>query len=205
MEQGKCPQQAEKPYCVIARVSDELAKVRVAVYLCLRDDPDVHVSLELMRRYYTVELSDYVKESQISFYFDILKDARDVRPERTRLLRDCKKGRYDIIVTRSRERFARFRYEADQIAESLKYLDPPVRVRIESETADQPEFQPEAKGLGKGGVRGRGTRCRGHGACVRSGGGRRRSGCRGHRASRDPHAGYWGQPLLGRATSRTVR
>lgn len=123
---------------VIVRASDELAKARVAVYLCLLGDPEVNVTLALMSKYYTVALSAYVKDSQITFYSDILKDVCDARPERARLLRDCRKGCYDIIVTRSRERFARFRYEADQIAESLKYLDPPVRVRFENDTADQP-------------------------------------------------------------------
>lgn len=141
-EDTKCaehfPPQAKKPYCVIARASDELAKARVAVYIVVCEKPEAEISVELAKRFYKTALSAYVKDSQITFYSDILKDVCDARPERTRLLRDCKKGRYDIIVTRSRERFARFRYEADQIAESLKYLDPPVRVRFENDTADQP-------------------------------------------------------------------
>lgn len=109
---------------------------RVAVYARVSTgDPNQTSSYELQKNHY----SDFVKNHEGWDLVDIYADegisgtSLKHRDAFNRMIKDCKDGKIDIIVTKSVSRFARNIIDSVQTLRDLASLNPPVGVYFETE------------------------------------------------------------------------
>ena len=95
---------------IFANCNDENRKLRVAAYCRVStDEEDQLNSLETQIQYYTSKIAENPKWTLVGIYADegITGTRTDKRDDFMRLMRDCQKGKVDLIVTKSTSRFAR--------------------------------------------------------------------------------------------------
>lgn len=95
---------------IFANCNDENRKLRVAAYCRVStDEEDQLNSLETQIQYYTSKIAENPKWTLVGIYADegITGTRTDKRGDFMRLMRDCQKGKVDLIVTKSTSRFAR--------------------------------------------------------------------------------------------------
>ena len=94
---------------LVSRVS-EYRKLRVAAYCRVStDEEDQMNSLDTQVKYYTGKIAENPNWSMVGIYADegITGTRTDKREKFLKLMRDCKKGKVDLILTKSTARFAR--------------------------------------------------------------------------------------------------
>ena len=94
---------------LVSRVS-EYRKLRVAAYCRVStDEEDQMNSLDTQVKYYTGKIAENPNWSMVGIYADegITGTRTDKREKFMKLMRDCKNGKVDLILTKSTARFAR--------------------------------------------------------------------------------------------------
>lgn len=89
---------------------DEYRKMRVAAYCRVStDEEDQLNSMETQVKYYTAKIAENPQWSLAGIYADrgITGTRTDKREKFLKLMRDCEKGKVDLILTKSTTRFAR--------------------------------------------------------------------------------------------------
>jgi len=119
---------------------------RVAVYVRVStDDIRQTTSYELQKKYYEDFVVRHPNWTLVKIYADegISGTSLAHREEFQQMIRDCKAGMVDLIVTKSVSRFARNVVLCVSIARDLAELEPPVGVFFEKKdllTAKAPEY-----------------------------------------------------------------
>lgn len=109
---------------------------RVAVYVRVStDNINQTSSYELQKTYYEDMVQRHENWTLTEIYADegISGTSLKNRDEFVRMIRDCKEGKIDLIVTKSVSRFARNIVDCIGITRELKALRPPVGVFFETE------------------------------------------------------------------------
>ena len=89
---------------------DEYRKMRVAAYCRVStDEEDQMNSLDTQVKYYTGKIAETPNWTMVGIYADegITGTRTDKRDKFLKLMRDCEKGKVDLILTKSTTRFAR--------------------------------------------------------------------------------------------------
>ena len=100
-------------------------RLRVAPYCRVSTDSDEQLnSYEAQIEYYTAKIADNPEWTMVRMYADegITGTSMKKRKEFLRLIADCKKGRVDLVITKSVTRFARNTLEGLQTVRQLKGL-----------------------------------------------------------------------------------
>lgn len=114
---------------------DDVAR-RVAVYVRVStDDPRQTSSYELQKNYYEDMVQRHENWTLVGIYADegISGTSLRHRDAFNRMIRDCKDGKIDLVITKSVSRFARNIVDCISITRGLKELKPPVGVFFETE------------------------------------------------------------------------
>ena len=109
---------------------------RVAVYVRVStDDPRQTSSYELQKNYYEDIVQRHESWTLVEIYADegISGTQLKHRDSFNRMIRDCKSGKIDMILTKSVSRFARNIVDCISIVRELGSLNPPVGVFFETE------------------------------------------------------------------------
>lgn len=117
-------------------IFDDSAQQRVAVYVRVStNDIRQTTSYELQKKYYEDFVVRHPNWTLVNIYADegISGTSLERRVSFQRMIRDCKAGKIDLVVTKSVSRFARNVVICVGIARDLAELDPPVGVFFESE------------------------------------------------------------------------
>lgn len=117
-------------------IFDDSAHQRVAVYVRVStNDIRQTTSYELQKKYYEDFVVRHPNWTLVNIYADegISGTSLDHRVSFQQMIRDCKAGKIDLVVTKSVSRFARNVVICVGIARDLAELDPPVGVFFESE------------------------------------------------------------------------
>ncbi len=115
---------------------DDRTTKRVAVYARVStDDPRQTSSYELQRNHYQDVVSRQPNWILTEIYADegISGTSLKHRDAFLRMIRDCKAGKIDMIITKSVSRFARNIVDCIQYQRELKQLTPPVGILFETE------------------------------------------------------------------------
>lgn len=106
------------PYCRVSTLSEMQAE-----------------SYELQKQYYTEYIAKHPNWEFVEMYADEGISATSVknRKDFNRMIKDCKEGRIDLIITKSVSRFARNVVDCINYARMLKGLPSPVGVYFETE------------------------------------------------------------------------
>ena len=108
--------------------------VRVGVYIRTHHrsfTKNAHTSLDLQELYYERFLEQFPGFKLVRVYSDFPRPAG--RPAFERMLNDCKRGKLDLIITKSMSRFAPNMKECLEAVQMLHALQPPVGVFFETE------------------------------------------------------------------------
>ncbi len=109
-------------------------RVRVAVYICTNHKSfckETHRKLDLQERYYEEFIDRLPGYILGRFYRDYSRDT--ARPHFGQMLKDCKAGKIDLIITKSISRFAPNIKGCMETTKMLRHLQPPVGVYFETE------------------------------------------------------------------------
>ena len=109
---------------------------RVAVYVRVStDDPRQTSSYELQKNYYEDMVERHENWSLVEIYADegISGTSLKHRDQFNRMVKDCKAGKIDMVITKSVSRFARNIVDCISIVRELGALKPPVGVFFETE------------------------------------------------------------------------
>lgn len=109
---------------------------RVAVYARVStDDPRQTSSYELQKNHYLDVVSRHPGWNLTEIYADegISGTSLNHRDSFVRMIEDCKKGKIDLIITKSVSRFARNVLDCIGYARELKALQPPIGIFFETE------------------------------------------------------------------------
>ena len=109
---------------------------RVAVYVRVStDDPRQTSSYELQKNYYEDIVQRHVSWTLVEIYADegISGTSLQHRDAFNRMIADCKKGKIDMIITKSVSRFARNIVDCISIVRELSALNPPIGIFFETE------------------------------------------------------------------------
>lgn len=110
------------------------AYIRVGIYIRTHHrsfTENAYSSLDLQERYYECFLEQFPGFKMVQVYSDFFNLAG--RPAFQRMLNDCKRGKIDLIITKSMARFAPNSQECFDTIQMLKTLHPPVGVFFENE------------------------------------------------------------------------
>lgn len=125
-------------------IAERDRKVRVAAYCRVSSDSaDQLNSFMAQMRYYKNFLADSKTETLVGVYADegITGTRMDKRDDFQRLLRDCRKGKIDRVITKSISRFARNTKECLSVIRELKMLG--ITVVFEKENIDTDNISDE--------------------------------------------------------------
>lgn len=125
-------------------IAERDRKVRVAAYCRVSSDSaDQLNSFMAQMRYYENFLADSKTETLVGVYADegITGTRMDKRDDFQRLLRDCRKGKIDRVITKSISRFARNTKECLSVIRELKMLG--ITVVFEKENIDTDNISDE--------------------------------------------------------------
>ena len=109
---------------------------RVAVYVRVSTgDPKQTSSYELQKNYYEDKVERHENWTLVEIYADegISGTSLKHREQFNRMIRDCRAGNIDLIITKSVSRFARNIVDCISIVRELGSLNPPVGVFLERE------------------------------------------------------------------------
>ena len=115
---------------------EDVKMKRVAVYARVStDDPRQTSSYELQKNHYEDVVSRRPNWQLVEIYADegISGTSLQHRDSFIRMIDDCKKGKIDLIVTKSVSRFARNVVDCIKIIRDLKAMNPPIGVFFETE------------------------------------------------------------------------
>lgn len=115
---------------------EDVKMKRVAVYARVStDDPRQTSSYELQKNHYEDVVSRRPNWQLVEIYADegISGTSLQHRDSFIRMIDDCKKGKIDLIVTKSVSRFARNVVDCIKIIRDLKVMNPPIGVFFETE------------------------------------------------------------------------
>ena len=86
-----------------------MSKLRAAAYCRVSSNKNIQLhSLEAQKRYYEEYFKDHPLYEYVGIYADIASGIKSTtRKEFDRMIKDCKKGKIDIIFTKSISRFSR--------------------------------------------------------------------------------------------------
>lgn len=115
---------------------DNNSEKRVAVYARVSTgDPRQTSSYELQKNYYTDAIDRHPGWELVEIYADegISGTSLRHRDAFIQMIRDCKKGKIDLIVTKSVSRFSRNVLDCIGYVRELKALKPPIGVFFETE------------------------------------------------------------------------
>lgn len=115
---------------------EDVKTKRVAVYARVStDDPRQTSSYELQKNHYEDVVSRRPNWQLVEIYADegISGTSLQHRDSFIRMIDDCKKGKIDLIVTKSVSRFARNVVDCIKIVRDLKAMNPPIGVFFETE------------------------------------------------------------------------
>ncbi len=117
-------------------IFDRERDLRVAVYARVStDDPNQTSSYELQKNHYTDLINTNPNWHLVDIYADegISGTSLKHRDEFLRMMKDCKEGKIDLIVTKNVSRFARNILDSIGNVRTLAGLNPPVGVFFEAE------------------------------------------------------------------------
>ena len=118
---------------------DTRSELRVCAYCRVStDNIEQTSSFELQKLYYEEYISKHDNWKMVDIFSDEGISATSLlhRDGFKRMIEECKKGRIDLIVTKSVSRFSRNVVDCIDTIRMLKTLNPPVRVFFESEGID---------------------------------------------------------------------
>ena len=95
---------------ILTSTSQEYRRLRVAAYCRVStDEEDQLNSMETQVQYYTSKIAENPNWTLVGIYADegITGTRADKRERFMQLMRDCEKGKIDLILTKSTTRFAR--------------------------------------------------------------------------------------------------
>ena len=119
-------------------------KIRVAAYCRVSSDSaDQLNSFMAQMRYYENFLADSKTETLVSVYADegVTGTRMDKREDFRRMLKDCRRGKIDRIISKSISRFARNTKECLTVLRELKFLG--ITVLFEKENIDTANMSDE--------------------------------------------------------------
>lgn len=120
-------------------IRDTRVRLRVCAYCRVStDNIEQTSSFELQKVYYDEYIGKHENWDMVKIYADegISATSTKHRVAFKQMIEDCKKGKIDLIVTKSVSRFARNVVDCIETIRVLKTLNPPVRVFFESEGID---------------------------------------------------------------------
>lgn len=115
---------------------EDTSEKRVAVYARVSTgDPRQTTSYELQKNYYTETIERHLGWNLVEIYADegISGTSLRHRDAFIRMIQDCKKGKIDLVVTKSVSRFSRNVLDCIGYVRELKALQPPIGVFFETE------------------------------------------------------------------------
>ncbi|WP_041272533.1 recombinase family protein [Desulfitobacterium hafniense] len=115
---------------------DDKSEKRVAIYARVStDDPRQTSSYELQKNYYTDTIERHPSWKLVEIYADegISGTSLHNRNAFIKMIKDCKEGKIDLIVTKSVSRFSRNILDCIGYVRELKALQPPIGVFFEME------------------------------------------------------------------------
>ena len=115
---------------------EDVKMKRVAVYARVStDDPRQTSSYELQKNHYEDVVSRRPNWQLVEIYADegISGTSLQHRDAFIRMIEDCKRGKIDLIVTKSVSRFARNVVDCIKNVRDLKAMNPPIVVFFETE------------------------------------------------------------------------
>lgn len=118
--------------------------IRTAAYARVSSDSEDQInSYNAQIRYYTEMLSSSINTVFVDMYADegITGTSADKREDFLRLMKDCRRGRIDRVLTKSVSRFARNTKECLEAVRELKTLG--ISVYFEKENIDTGELSSE--------------------------------------------------------------
>lgn len=121
-------------------------KQRVAAYCRVSTNEDEQISsYELQIEYYTQFIEKNSSWKFAGVYADYAKSgtSTEKRVEFLRMIKDCKRGKIDLIITKSISRFARNTLDCLNYVRELQALVPPVGIYFEKEKINTLEPQSE--------------------------------------------------------------
>lgn len=119
-------------------------KLRVAAYARVSTDSDDQlISLKAQREHYENYIKSNPEWEFAGLYYDegISGTSKEKRPELLRMIRDCKKGRIDFIITKSISRFARNTVDCLELVRML--IDIGVYIYFEKENINTGDMEGE--------------------------------------------------------------
>lgn len=131
--------QVEKPYIPAKPKADLCGEHRVfrtCAYCRVSTDNDEQISsFELQQAYYIRLVQDHPNWELNSIYADegVSGASLNNRTQFNEMIEACKRGQYDLIVTKSLSRFSRNLDDCISLIQMLKRLTPPVGVYFEIE------------------------------------------------------------------------
>ena len=120
-------------------IRDTRVRLRVCAYCRVStDNIEQTSSFELQKVYYDEYIGKHENWDMVKIYADegISATSTKHRVAFKQMIEDCKRGKIDLIVTKSVSRFARNVVDCIETIRVLKTLNPPVRVFFESEGID---------------------------------------------------------------------
>jgi DNA invertase Pin-like site-specific DNA recombinase len=124
------------PATPIESLHNDISEKRVAVYARVStDDPRQTSSYELQKNYYTDAIDRHDGWHLVEIYADegISGTSLRHRDAFIKMIKDCKEGEIDLIVTKSVSRFSRNVLDCIGYVRELKALSPPIGVFFETE------------------------------------------------------------------------
>ena len=124
------------PATPIEKLHDDKSRKRVAVYVRVStDDPRQTSSYELQKNYYMDTIDRHPGWELAKIYADegISGTSLRRRDAFLQMIKDCKEGKIDLIVTKSVSRFSRNVLDCIGYVRELKALYPPIGVFFETE------------------------------------------------------------------------
>ena len=118
---------------------DSKAELRVCAYCRVStDNIEQTSSFELQKIYYEEYISKHENWKMVNIYADEGISATSIKHRLgfQNMIRDCKLGKIDLIVTKSVSRFSRNVVDCIETVRTLKGLPHPVRVYFETENID---------------------------------------------------------------------